>query len=462
MKQNQLHVTLNKKKLTLTAQQMTFYKQSKIVEARDSNHNYYYLFFYKNDYINGTSSNQIGINSYVHRAFTHGIHMDGEHPLTVALIRQHDSFHLQTFNQLFKKLQQKYTELETALIFTFFDSFTAQDSIKKLLKKTYYQYRRNGQMLAAFQLLLIYIHHDKKDSFAQDMINNMQFRSYHQSYENLNQVYIKDPLQFEIVSFDNLKNKKHVNLLLELYKKQQRWIDELALRIHLLNIDYSSENFAIIQEMITLFNEEEQTDLLQLLSKQADNNPNLQETVLNHLIHSGRHNEAVDLVMTSDYQPNKQQLESIKISIEKADPSNLTPLINNSNERLLQLVSNDHKTLESLTTVFVSSFLREHSLDTILQWFSPYRKAKIHLPIEQKLLKMQTLEDDPDQQYALGQLYLEFHQFEKSVDCFKWEMELNPSDPKPVQSLTKALNEIGNKEEASAYQQLLIQMQKTS
>lgn len=75
---------------------------------------------------------------------------------------------------------------------------------------------------------------------------------------------------------------------------------------------------------------------------------------------------------------------------------------------------------------------------------------------------MKQLEDDPDHQFELGELYLYFQQLEQSLDCFKWEMELNPDNTKPVQFLSKIYLELGKKEEANAYQQLLIQMQKSS
>ncbi|WP_193750887.1 hypothetical protein [Bacillus coahuilensis] len=50
----------------------------------------------------------------------------------------------------------------------------------------------------------------------------------------------------------------------------------------------------------------------------------------------------------------------------------------------------------------------------------------------------------------------------EAIECFEWEMEMHPQDPLPVKWLTKLYSEMGKKEEAKNYLNLLHSMQKTS
>ena len=58
----------------------------------------------------------------------------------------------------------------------------------------------------------------------------------------------------------------------------------------------------------------------------------------------------------------------------------------------------------------------------------------------------------------LGQYYAEFHQYDEAIECFSWEMELNPDDPAPVSQLSKMYRHKGMTDEAAAYQQLFKQL----
>ncbi|GAB3062482.1 tetratricopeptide repeat protein [Virgibacillus ainsalahensis] len=459
MNTNQLKVLISKKKHTLTAQKLVIYKQSKIIEATDENTEHYYLFFYKDNFLNGIKTDQIQIGSHVHRACKHGIHFNGSHPLTGQLIRQQKALPFLPFDQFFKHVQNTYTHIESALITTYVDSFTSPDTIHKLLKEMFYHYQRNGQSFKAYQVLKIHIDYDSGNSFALDMINNLQFQRYESVYETIEKMAEKDPIQFESVCFEHLDDDAFPALLLSLYKDEHRSIDELAVRISLLNHYFTEKNFEAIQKMNEGFSEEEQLVLLQELN-QTRNSPVVTEKLISRLLATGNPNEITEFIMTTNIQPKEEQLTSIITSFEQADCSLLSSFFKTSNQRLLKLGNHHPHTMERLIRPFVSTFLQDYDLDDIIDWLTPFRNENYHLPIEQKLKKMQTLSEDPDRQFDLGELYVYFHQFEKSIDCFKWDMELYPEDPKPVNYLSKVYQEIGNAEEASVYRELLMQMQR--
>lgn len=454
----QFQAQQKKKNLTLTPQQLAIYKQSKVLEATDEAGDYFYLFFYKNDFLTGIHADDIDADTHVHRAFTEGLHFEGSHPLTKQLIRAYNSFHFLPIEKLYKKIQEtSYSQLETALIKTYFDAFSSTDSIHKVLKDTFNHYQRNGQSLAAYQLLNIYLNYDNTNTFARDMISGAQFKNQSKMYQDLEKLSEKDPIQLESLCFDNLYHTEHVMILLQLYKEQKRWTDELALRIALLKSHFTPENFTAIQVMIEPLPTDEQMTLLQELN-QSNNNPVLHEALITKLFASGKPNDILEFMMTTKVQPDEKQLTEIIPHIEQAGLTHLASFFKNGNYRLLELSKNP-QTIERLATPFVSSFLQDHTIGEILDWFQAFRDANFHIPVEQKLLNMQTLIDDPDRQFDLGELYLYFHQLKKALDCFKWEVELDPQAHSSVKYVAKIYQELGYPDEAAAYQQLL-QVQK--
>ncbi|WP_087972453.1 tetratricopeptide repeat protein [Oceanobacillus rekensis] len=453
---NQFQIRVNKKELTLTAEQLVFYKQSKVLEATDQNKNHYYLIFYKNDFINGAKSKHIKINSYIHHAFTKGIHFKGSHPITTQVLRNKTTFHLIPFNQLFKNIQKSYPKLETALIISYFDSFTKSGSVENLFKRTYYDYRRNGQNLTAYKLLKTFINVGCESKFAHDMMNDMQLSKYRGLYEKMLDVYEKDPINFEAASFDVLCNNKSTELLFQLYKEQDRPLDELAVRTAMLRSKFSKSNFEAI---LTNINHLPIIDKI-LFLQEFKPNTSINKELMNIIMNAGDANQMTEFLMSTKLLVPDEQLEMTIHSFENTDATLLSTYFSKSNKRLLKLSKNNAYTMEKMIKPFVSAFLDGYPLSDILDWFKPFHDAGHQLPIERKLLKMKKMMEDPDQQFELGELYVQFRQYEKSIDCFKWEMELNPEDRKPITHLSKVYLELGDKEEAAAYQQLLIQMSK--
>ena len=456
MNKKQFQIRVDKKNLSLTAEQLVFYKQSKVLEATDQHDNHYYLVFYKNDFINGIKSNKVKINSYIHHAFIKGIHFNGSHPITTELLKIQKSFHLISFNQLYKNIQKSYPKLEIALIISYFDSFTKAESSENLFKRTYYEYRRNGQNLTAYKLLKTYLNTGHESKFAYDMMNDMQLSKYRELYQNSLEVYEKDPINFEAVSFDDLSNNEYTELLFQLYKEQDRPLDELAIRTAMLRSKFNKINFAAFRALIDYLPVADKILCLQDLKSNTSINKELMTIIMT----SNDPNQVAEFLMSTKLSVPDEQLEMIIQSFERADMYVLSPYFHTSNKRLLKLSKNDAYTLEKLVKPFVSAFLDDYPLSDILDWFEPFHDEEHHLPIEQKLLKMKKMQEDPDQQFALGELYVQFRQFKKSIDCFKWEMELNPEDRKPITYLSKVYLELGDKEEAAAYQQLLVQMNK--
>ncbi|MFC2949736.1 hypothetical protein [Virgibacillus sediminis] len=459
MTAHSMEVQINKKKFPLTAKRITVYKQSKVIEAVDQSGRYYYLLFYKDQFLNGTSTDHMKLGTHIHRAWKHGIHFDGTHPLAGELLRQRDSYSFTSFHLFFKRLKETYSHTQTALIATFFDTFASSGEINRILKEIYYHYQRNGQVFKAYQILLLGTECEPSVQFFTDMINKLEFKPYKEMYQHLDKAAEKAPIQLESICFSNLLDPSKATKLLSFYQQQGRWMDELTLRIHLLGNRFTSDNFSAIQGLAKNFTEQEQLDILLDLYNSC-RHPQVAEHLAESLFALGDADSIVEYVMASDLPLQERHLPNVLEAFEQADDLLLASLMNRPIDRLLEISKHEPHLLEQLAAPFVRAALKEYSPDDILDWLAPLSQAGHHLPIEQKLHRMKSLAEDPDRQYDLGELYFHFRQLDQAIDCFTWEMELHPENPKPVNYLVKICTEKGEKEEAAAYKQLLIHMQK--
>ncbi|WP_053217187.1 tetratricopeptide repeat protein [Virgibacillus senegalensis] len=460
MNRETVTLMVNKKTIDLKPQQMVLYRSCKIIEAVDESETYYYLYMYKDKPLNGVRATQIKLGSFLHRALANGISFSGTHPLTKLVLSDHPSFRSISFNQLYKKTAASHSPLDTAYILTLFDSFTANEAIHKLLKNTYYNYRRNGQMLLAYKTLNVFADFAPMDTFTRDMQGQLDFQKYQQRYADMKKIAVSDPQHFERVSFDRLTEPDISRLLINNLHEHGRFIDEIAVRLHLLTIGASVEDSTFFELIEQHFGQEQQLQFYRELSYSADLPESLSNQLLKRLLKHQQTDAVVQLLALNNIQPPANQKQAVVDCFAKANLSTFPPLFSRLNHTLLHLFSEQPQLLEPIVIRCISAFFQDYTLDSLKQWLSPFQQKGIHLPIEQKLNKMQKLEEDPEQQGTLGELYLYFHQPEKSIDCFKWEMELKPEDPKPVQLLSKVYLSLGNKDEAAVYQQLYLQMQR--
>ncbi|WP_449366819.1 tetratricopeptide repeat protein [Virgibacillus xinjiangensis] len=454
-----MQVKVNKKEFPLIAKRMIHYRQSKVVEAVDRNGRYYYLLFYKDQFLHGASADHIKLGSHIHRTWKHGIHLDGSHPLTAELLHKRNIYPFIPSHLCFEKLKETRSHIETALIATFSDTFLPDSEVSSLLKEAFYHYQRKGQVLKAYQVLLLSVQRDPNDKFASDMIHKLAFKPYEKMYHDLDKIADKDPFQYEAICFDGMSDAGKAEKLLFYYKQQNRRIDELAVRIHLLRTQFSEDNFSTVQDLTEHFTEAQQLEIVMDLY-QSCAHPAVAEQLSCSLFTTGTPDTIVHYVMTTDIPIQQEHIPLLIKALEQADDEVLLSILSHPSSRLLEISAHDPHLLEQLVSPLVTTFLENHSPTEILDWLEPIQRADHQITTIQKLKRMQELEEDPDRQYDLGELYLHFRQLDHAMDCFTWVMELYPKDPNPVHHLVKICMEKGEKEEASAYQQLLGQIQK--
>ncbi|SER58088.1 hypothetical protein SAMN04487944_106131 [Gracilibacillus ureilyticus] len=442
----------HKKPLKMNVMQLTLFKQAKIVELTDKNNQCYTAIFYKDKFINAKKLNAIKLHSFLKRALTNGIQYPSKHPLTRAFLSPDKKYRITTSNQMFQNLKDKYTDIEMLYVLSMFDNFLDQKKISALCKKIFYQYRRNGQMKLAFRTIVNYALVRPHDRFATDMLHHMDFQKYQETYSKYNQLVSNwtDSLYIEAVSADYLTSNAVINQLLQFYQKEERWFDSLSLRYQLFQTShppFSSTDLEQFETELKKLNNKDITEsfwrellkldpasdrIIRILSENDSN-----ETIVSHALVTG---EKMDLEVF------EKALLTAEGELLKQYKSQLFPYITSH-------YKSDQTKMEKLIHYCTRKLLPHISITEILEHLSA-----VELPVITKLKNMKQLEQNPDEQYALGEIYYHLEQYDKAIQCFEWEMELSPDDPKPLQYLQKSYYAIGDLNSAKDYQELLVNM----
>ncbi|GAE45770.1 hypothetical protein [Mesobacillus boroniphilus] len=125
-----------------------------------------------------------------------------------------------------------------------------------------------------------------------------------------------------------------------------------------------------------------------------------------------------------------------------------------------QQVAQEHDPRQSEQRILqlTAKLMEGHDLKAVCEKLKPIQKSFPHSITIRKINEMAALLENPDRMMELGQFYADFNQYDQAIECFFWEMELNPADPAPVRQLCKMYQHKGMVNEASAYQQIYTQL----
>ncbi|PLR77957.1 hypothetical protein CU633_07995 [Bacillus sp. V3-13] len=442
---------------------MACYHRVKVLEVISPGNEPIYLFFYKNRFIFGKSA-KITEHSRLEKVFTEGIVFLSPHPLIDAMLLQQQTFPLKLEKQVQSMLRKQYSSQETALILTFFDSFMPKKAIIDTMKTFFYEYRRNGQLRFAYQILMIILDFEPENTWAQELSHHVYYQKYKLLYDRMDpELHVKDSLYSEMNAFYQKESEPHFAYLQTVLLKEARWHDLLVLYIDYFRTASNPQDKhydQFIQLITAHLPEEERSVLLSdpYLQKVVKGN-RLRKEVFETMIDVGKYEDAINLIIEQPRSnitgPQHQQLaglfEKNSLNIKKIHLENLrTYLIHEPND----------DNLEKILQSFIPLLLSEYSITYVHNWLQPLLQVENPLPITKSVKLMFAIQDDPDKQFMLGQYYHKFKQYDKAIECFTWEMELNPDDPNPVQWLTKVYRELGMIEESNNYLYIYSNMQK--
>lgn len=436
------------------------FARSKVIEVMTADQERYYLIYYKNALIYGEKLDQIEEGTFIDKAFHEGIIIESPHPLLSALI-PHVNNTIPNKNNLFSQLQIHYSLQEMVYILTTLDSFFQKEQLIKIIDKVFFHFRRNGKFMKSFQIIQMLADFAPTIKSAQERLASLEFSSYNHFYHSssLPVIQMKDPLYVELHCFKNRTNPDERILLEEIVSKQD---DLVELLLWLENAGKSKEAKSIEKytsialRFVTM--EEWMLILAQLNINPFHVLPD-SKSIIKKMLKDGNYEKAA-LCILDFIDDMPASYDAILLLIwEHSDP---IFVIEHFDQfiMLVQHLSHEEKTkqLEEMVFKFAEILLKEHDLKTVHEKLIPIQKVIPDLDVLRKISEMVNLLEDPDRMMELGDYYAEFKQFDQAIDCFFWEMELQPQNPSPVRKISKMYQSKGMVKEASAYQKIFAQL----
>ncbi|KZZ84066.1 tetratricopeptide repeat protein [Bacillus sp. SJS] len=442
------------KPLQLQVKRLAFYNRMRIAETVHPEKGTCYLFFYQNQFLTGKHTTPKK-GSMLSRAFRNGIVLDAPHPLIDALFTPPQVFQLRTVTQLFKSLSKQLTPQETVYILSHFDSFVSKDKITEACKSFFFQYRRSGQFRMAHQVLMTLLDADSKNQWASELSQHMDYLKYRLLYEGgYTEMKAIDPLHAEVLCRKKKKTEPSFTRLQKLLSEQNRWMDQAALYIKYFKNEEepSPEYYEQFTKLLAAhFSNRERAIILWDTCKDQVKDGKAQQDLVDALLSDNRLEDAVSVLIGSQ-DCNSEQLMALL-----SNPDLDYKRLDEEKFQTFFISLEDQKACGQLLRIMVPNMLKHREFSAVLSWLLPIPSL-----LTENFKKMAAYQDDPEQQLELGRLYVELKQYQKAIDCFSWEMELNPSNPEPVQWLSKTYKEMGMSQEAKAYMSVLHTMQKAS
>lgn len=439
-----LEMLYNKKKIRLKVTRLTIYRQTKIIEAYGKNRHSYYLFCYKNQFINIKKTSSIQLTSYLAKALRTGVSYPADHFLTTAFLQLQNQSSLISNNQMVQQLKKSYHSSEMLYVLAMFDHYIQPHKIQSYCKEAFYRYRRNGQLKKAFQVVLHFAEARPDDTFANDMLQHRDFQKYKVPYDHIPQLIQdwQDPLYIENYIFDQDFPASFVPSLFDQYHQDNRVFDQIYL--YYIRHQHLQTEATITNLLNDYFTIEQQIQFWQHIL-QTTYKP---EQIMKHLLSLGAYDSVLHYYLQSPVTVEQQ--ETFELALQSASAEELSRDYQALFKQLTVTYQDDHLHLEKVLQQVLKKLLPVIPIRDILKSIE-----HTELPIVQKLRNMEKLMQNPDQQYALGELYYDLEQYDQAISCFEWEMELSPKNAAPIQYLYKSHLAKGDKEQASMYKQLL-------
>jgi tetratricopeptide (TPR) repeat protein len=420
------------------------------------------LFFYKYRFLTAVKAKRIKLQSYIEYAFKRGMTFEAPHPLIDNLISNQHEFQTLSFKQLLHKLELHYTPQEQAYILTLFESFFPKKHLFEKILAHYYEFRRNGQLSLGYQIIRILMDFAPKQSLVKSLNNDVHFHKYAELYDdNSAKVFKSDPIFAEKTFYAGREKEQYFQFLTAFLEKKSRWMDLIALFISNRTTSFSMDEYMYLTSLLEKhLNEEESMFILEQLTLQSPAFLPLKQDLFNHYMKVKSIRKILELLSDYEFQLSAAQLRDLGNILEQSN-ADAFPLEPHELKKVAETVINlfPEKT-EKLINQSVKVLLRTQEPKDILAWLNSDLNVAASLPIVEKIVMMVKLSESLDDMQTLGEIYFEFQQFEKAVECFSWEMELNPSDINPLKWLSKTYHEMGQNQESEVYQQLSINMQK--
>lgn len=421
----------------------------------------YHLIYYKNSLVYGEKLEKVVEGSFLDKIDQIGIVLHEDHPFLSAMIPC-DTASIPSKNKLFSHLQNQFSLQEVAYITTTLDSFFPKEQLTNVIFKIFYHFRRNGNFMNAFQIIQVLSEFAPDLHSAIEIKNSLEFYSNRDFYKSssLSAIYEKDPLFVESYCFKNRFLPDEQMILENLLLKQESFRELVLLWMEKVEKDAKSDSIEKYTNLALTFIPMEQWVLTlgYLNINPFQVLPQVKSMIENMLDQEQYETAALYVLNFLDVLPDTYEdiLQSLWKRLNTTFIASHLDIFMLMIQRLL--LNGDKKHSEQKLIQLIGKLLETYDLKTVYQKLLPIQQSIPYSPVIQKMNKMMSLLEDPDQMMELGQYYAEFKQYDEAIECFSWEMELHPNDPSPVLQLSKMYQHKGMTQEAKTYHQIYTQI----
>ncbi len=440
---------------------ITIYLQCKVLEMIDSNDSVFYLIYFKNILLGGGNIEQGKEDTFLTEAFQQGIMIPPSHPLFSVLLPKNRKVSIPNVNHLFTQLQSDLSLQEIAYAATYMDPFVEKRQLIGVIREIFDHFRRNGQFLKAFQIAKILLQFSPQTKTTKQLIRSREFEKYRKMEEaDPTSLIEQDSLSKERFYFQQRNERKYEIKLHLLLKQQSRLIDQLVLFIHLFELNHDFYHYGeFIQLLRNKLKHEERYAVLKYLRECSPEYTLLTEDLLQEQIHLKLYPEALQLITNLTPNHSAMPTEMIETLFNSVDHSTLSD-VKQMNHLVGRLYSAHPEKKEDLVRRLVIGLLKQYTPTEVIKWLEPIRETSPNLPVIDEVDQLECLSQDMDQLTKLGKLYYQLNLLDQSIECFTWEMELNPTSIDPVRWLSLLHKEKGMIQESDDYKNLSILLAK--
>ncbi|MFZ3579399.1 tetratricopeptide repeat protein [Virgibacillus sp. DJP39] len=439
---------------------LTLFAKMKILQVETVLSEQFYLVFYNNSIIYGDLLPTIEKGSFIDQARNLGISFEKNNPLIPALITS-KSIKTPNTSNIFNYLQDHYTLKDVAYIATALDSFFPKEKLTQVIDKIILHFRRNGNFLEAFQVNQL-LSTFSSSLATQDRLVSDEYKTYSQFYSSssLSSIYKKDPLYVEFYCFENRHDPSTHTLLEDHLLSEERYSEVLCLSLErFINNPgaYPIEFYTDIARKFIPF--KQWLKILVTFNVNPFHILRESQQTIEKMIDDKQYEDAATCLLPfidnlpASYDGLLTRVWShIDHHIIEARLNDFLPLL----ERFIKV--NGLKDSEHTIALLVEKLFINNDLQAVDDLLTPIRKLASHSLSLNKVSNMVKLSDNLDRMMELGDYFAEFKQYDQALECFFWEMELQPQDPDPVWRIMKMYQQKGVSDEAKAYQQLYTQL----
>jgi tetratricopeptide (TPR) repeat protein len=455
-------ITIKDKKKVLKGKvvRASIFARSKVIDVLTADNEQYVFIYYKNSLIYGEKLENVDTESFICKAFKDGITIESPHPIVTALL-PHLTLSIPNKNKIFTHLQNDYSLCEMAYIATTLDLFFEKDQLIQMIEKVFSHYRRSGEFYKSFQIARLLSDFSPALQSAKDRLDALEFNSYHTLYNppHLPSLHKKDPLFVEVHCFKHRSNPDERIFLEDILTKQDPlaglllWLENAK---NLQNLNSVKKVTDIALQFITM---EEWIFLL----GQVNINPYRElpevKSIIEKMIQKGKYHLAGRLLLNYMDDLPRSYDEILRVIWENSDSTFVTEHLDHFIKLMQQLSNGKHSVqAEQRITELAVNLLKDNEPKIVREKLLPIQMLHPDSTVIQKINEMIKLVEDPDRMMELGDLYSEFNQYDKAIDCFFWEMELQPQNPLPVRKISKMYQNKGLFSEAATYQKIYTQL----